>query len=150
MIKSIVHEFVEFVPANLADGVVYVSIPYSTIVHKCLCGCGMKVVTPIRPDKWTLTYNGEVISLDPSIGNWSFPCRSHYFIRKGRVLEAGPMSQSEVRRGRAHDAELTAAFHGEVASAHPIEQPVPPRIEPKAKAKKKRGFWANLVDIFRG
>jgi hypothetical protein len=148
MIKIITHEFVEFVPADLVEGVVYVSIPYSTIVHKCLCGCGMKVVTPIRPDKWTLTYNGEAISLDPSIGNWSFPCRSHYFIRKGRVLEAGPMSQSEVRRGRAHDAELTAAFHGKVAPAPPIEQPAPPRIE--SKAKKKRGFWTALVDIFRG
>ena len=147
MIKNIAHEFVEFVPADLAEGVVYVSIPYSTIVHKCLCGCGMKVVTPIRPDKWTLTYNGETISLDPSIGNWSFPCRSHYFIRKGRVLEAGPMSQSEVRRGRAHDAELTAAFHGEAASSRPIEHAAPPRIE--TKAKKKRGFWAGLVDIFR-
>jgi hypothetical protein len=127
-----------------------VSIPYSTIVHKCLCGCGMKVVTPIRPDKWTLTYNGEAISLEPSIGNWSFPCRSHYFIRKGRVLEAGPMSQSEVRRGRAHDAELTAVFHGEVAPARPIEHAAPPRIETEAKVKKKRGFWAGLTDIFRG
>ena len=28
-------------------------------------------------------------TLDPSIGNWSFACRSHYFMRKGRVVWAG-------------------------------------------------------------
>lgn len=150
MMKSITHEFVEFVPADLVEGVVYVSIPYSTVVHKCLCGCGMKVVTPLRPDKWTLTYNGEAISLDPSIGNWSFPCRSHYIIRKGRVLEAGPMSQSQVRRGRAHDAALTAVYHGEVAPSRPVERASPPPVARKIEAKKKRGLWATFIDIFRG
>ncbi|MFC4855982.1 DUF6527 family protein [Actinophytocola glycyrrhizae] len=24
-------------------------------------------------------FNGETVSLSPSIGNWSFPCRSHYY-----------------------------------------------------------------------
>lgn len=150
MLKNITHEFVEFVPADLVEGVVYVSIPYSTVVHKCLCGCGMKVVTPIRPDKWTLTYNGEAISLDPSIGNWSFSCRSHYFIRKGRVLEAGPMSQSEVRRGRAHDAALTAAFHGEVEPRSAASRAATPRAKPKVEEKKKVGIWAAIINILRG
>ena len=76
------HEFVEFIPDKLADGVVYVSIPYATVAHKCCCGCGMEVVTPLSPTDWELIFDGESISLDPSIGNWSFDCKSHYWIRQ--------------------------------------------------------------------
>lgn len=79
--RAVRHAFVDLMPAEREEGVVYVSMKYSTAVHNCLCGCGMKVVTPIRPDKWTLTYDGEAISLSPSIGNWSFPCKSHYWIK---------------------------------------------------------------------
>ncbi len=59
------------------------------------------------------------------------------------------MSQSEVRRGRTHDAELTAAFHGEVAPVRPIEHVAPSQVEAEEKTKKKRGFWSTLADIFR-
>ncbi|WP_245801874.1 DUF6527 family protein [Chitinophaga sancti] len=29
-----------------------------------------------------LTYDGETVSLHPSIGNWQFNCKSHYWINK--------------------------------------------------------------------
>jgi hypothetical protein len=40
--SSISHEFVEFVPSELKEGVLYVSVQYATAVHKCACGCGHK------------------------------------------------------------------------------------------------------------
>ena len=80
------HKFVEFIPDQLEDGILYVSITYATVLHKCACGCGNEVVTPLSPSDWQLTFNGEAISLFPSIGNWSFPCRSHYWIRKNEVV----------------------------------------------------------------
>jgi hypothetical protein len=80
------HKFVEFIPDQLEDGILYVSTTYATILHKCACGCGNEVVTPLSPSDWQLTFNGETISLYPSIGNWSFPCRSHYWIRKNEVV----------------------------------------------------------------
>ena len=52
------------------------SIPYATAVHLCACGCGNKVVTPFSPAEWQLTYDGDTVSLSPSIGNWQFPCKS--------------------------------------------------------------------------
>jgi hypothetical protein len=82
---SITHEFVEYVPAKLAEGVLYISITYRTAVHRCACGCGNKVVTPISPADWQLLYDGDTVSLTPSIGNWGFPCRSHYWIRSNQV-----------------------------------------------------------------
>ena len=79
-------EFVEFIPENLKPGVLYISIEYSTASHLCPCGCGQKVITPIRPDQWTLTWDGETVSLSPSIGNWGFSCKSHYWIRENMII----------------------------------------------------------------
>lgn len=58
------------------------SIFFATAVHNCFCGCGSKVVTPIKPAGWELTYDGDTVSLWPAVGSWGLPCRSHYIIRK--------------------------------------------------------------------
>ena len=79
------HEFVEYIPAHLENGVIYVSFVFATVVHKCCCGCGNEVVTPISPTDWQLIFDGKSISLYPSIGNWGFACRSHYWIECNRV-----------------------------------------------------------------
>lgn len=79
-VSTLQPEFVTSAPDQLEDGVLYISIPFKTSMHLCACGCGNKVVMPIRPGAWTMTYDGESISMNPSVGNWTFPCRSHYWI----------------------------------------------------------------------
>jgi hypothetical protein len=101
---SLEPEFVEAVPTVLQEGKLYISIRYRTSVHLCACGCGNKVVTPIKPAKWHLTYDGATVSLSPSVGNWQFPCRSHYVIRHNKVDWARPWSDEQVRAGRERDA----------------------------------------------
>lgn len=101
--SSISHRFVEHIPARLEDGVVYVSIEYGTAVHKCCCGCGEEVVTPLSPTDWKLIYDGETISLSPSIGNWSFKCESHYWIIQNRVRWARKWSTEQIQAGRDAD-----------------------------------------------
>lgn len=64
--------------------ILYISHKYGTAVHYCACGCGEEVVTPLSPEGWTLHFNGR-FSLTPSIGNFQFPCRSHYFITNEEV-----------------------------------------------------------------
>ena len=90
------HEFVDHIPEELDDGVLYVSMRFGTVVHRCACGCGEEVVTPLGPVEWRLTYDGKAVSLEPSIGNWSFPCRSHYWIEEGTVRWARSFSETEV------------------------------------------------------
>lgn len=97
------HEFVEFIPKELENGVLYVSIPYATAVHNCFCGCGSKVVTPISPVGWQLIFDGETVSLWPSVGSWNFPCRSHYIIRRDAAVWARNMSEEEIESGRCRD-----------------------------------------------
>lgn len=130
------HEFVEFIPKEREEGVLYVSIPYATAVHNCFCGCGTKVVTPISPVGWQLTFDGETVSLSPSVGSWSFACRSHYFIRKDAVVWAGDMSEDEIAWGRMRDkAARQTHFDGRPHTA----------AEPQAQPSKKKGLWSWLT-----
>ena len=85
-------QFVEFMPKTLDEGVLYISMAYATASHMCFCGCGKKVVMPLSPTDWRLTFNGDSVSLDPSVGNWSYPCRSHYILQGNRIIWAGAMS----------------------------------------------------------
>jgi len=93
---SLKYEFVEYIPNRLEDRTIYISVAYSTAVHKCCCGCGKEVVTPLSPTDWSLTFNGVSISLNPSIGNWNFPCQSHYWIIRNKVKWASQWSQEEI------------------------------------------------------
>ena len=97
------HEFVEFIPDELQEGTLYVSIRFATVVHRCCCGCGTEVVTPLSPTDWKLIFDGKTISLDPSIGNWSLECQSHYWIRRNHVRWARQWSQEEIDAVRAND-----------------------------------------------
>ena len=97
------HEFVDYIPKQMDDGILYVSLRFGTAVHRCACGCGEEVVTPLGPVEWRLTYDGRTLSLAPSIGNWSFPCRSHYWIDEGNVRWARGFSEAEVALVR-HEA----------------------------------------------
>lgn len=98
------HEFVEFVPPELEEGVLYVSVQYASVVHKCACGCGNKVVTPISPVGWQLLFDGKSVSLTPSIGNWQFPCRSHYWIKSNKVRWAETWTNEQIAAGRLREA----------------------------------------------
>jgi hypothetical protein len=86
--SRLTHVFVEYLPDKIARGKLYISMQHATAAHQCCCGCGREVVTPLSPKDWQLTYDGRSISLTPSIGNWSYPCRSHYWIRHDRVVWA--------------------------------------------------------------
>jgi hypothetical protein len=128
-LRSIRHEFVDFIPQRLEEGVVYVSMEFATATHRCLCGCGLEVVTPISPTDWKLSFDGETISLTPSVGNWSFPCQSHYWIRNNQVDWAAQMSPAEIARVRAYDKAVKQRYFGDAPQApvQPPAAPTPPR-----------------------
>jgi hypothetical protein len=105
------HEFVKSVPEKLEDGVIYVSVEYSTAIHKCFCGCGNEVVTPFSPTDWEMIFNGETISLYPSIGNWNFPCQSHYWITGGEIEWAPKWTKKEITDGTRQDARNKKSYY---------------------------------------
>lgn len=126
-------EFVEFIPNDLKERTLYISIPYCTAVHKCCCGCGREVVTPLSPTGWQLIFDGKTVSLYPSIGSWSLPCQSHYFITKNRVLWARQWSGKQIAKGREQEATTRERYYaGAVSPTNAATTP-----SPTSKTKKK-------------
>jgi hypothetical protein len=108
-------EEVESVPKELANGVLYVSTRFNTAAHLCPCGCGSRVRTPLTPVAWALKNTRDGPSLYPSVGNWQKPCRSHYFITRGRVVWAEDWTEEEVAAGRAAEEARAAAYYRHAA-----------------------------------
>jgi len=127
------HEFVEFIPDHLEAGVLYISLKYGTAFHKCCCGCGKDVVTPLSPTDWKLIFDGKAVSLYPSIGNWSFECKSHYWIENGKVEWAELMSDDLIEAGRRHDRLRKERYYSQnqVPSRNGVE-------------KSGSGFWRRM------
>lgn len=136
--QKVEHRFVEFIPDELQEGVVYVSIPYATVVHRCCCGCGSEVVTPLAPNRWAITFDGETISLAPSIGNWSFACQSHYWIERNDVDWAERWSREEIEVGRSLDR--SAIRHGTKTPDDP-----PKRTSPNERQSMWKRIFAAIV-----
>jgi hypothetical protein len=63
---AITPEFVELIPPEIQDGVLYISEKYAMAIHKCCCGCGMKVATSLSPARWQLRREGNLVTLYPS------------------------------------------------------------------------------------
>jgi hypothetical protein len=145
------HEFVEFVPDELKERTLYVSLRYKTVVHLCCCGCGRQVVTPLSPTAWKLTFDGVSISLWPSVGSWSLPCKSHYWIECNRAIWSGRWSQAQITAGRASEARARAEYYGEEppkAESQPVPPPPVPAPAPvptkPAEVPPRDGFWRRL------
>jgi len=105
------HKFVEFMPEVIKPGIIYISMEYCTAIHKCVCGCNNEVVTPISLTDWQLTFDGETISLSPSIGNWSFDCKSHYWIIRNEVKFSRKWNTKEIEKGRNIDTRAKNIFY---------------------------------------
>jgi len=109
--RLLTHEFVEYIPDDLKEGIIYISIQFATAVHKCCCGCGNEVVTPLSPTDWQLTFDGQSVSLHPSIGNWSFECNSHYLIIRNKVQWVRQLSLYDIKIGRDQDRSAKSMYY---------------------------------------
>lgn len=121
------HRFVEYIPEQLDEETLYVSIEFGTVVHKCYCGCGSEVVTPLGPTDWQLVFDGESISLTPSIGNWSLPCQSHYWIRRNRVVWAPKWTVAQIESARAADRAAKESYFAARSGRRPAVDQTPER-----------------------
>jgi hypothetical protein len=103
-------------------------------------------VTPFTPTDWKLTFDGEAVSLRPSIGNWSLPCRSHYVIENGRVVKAGPWSDEQVSAERERDRRAKARYYGVKPSSPKIEA----ASSDQSALARARGLWSSMKQWWAG
>jgi hypothetical protein len=101
---------VHYMPKELKPGVLYVSEEFDAAAHLCACGCGSKVRTPLGPTEWRVEERPGGPSLYPSVGNWQLACRSHYWIKGGRVVWAETWSSQQVEEGRRDERLRRQAY----------------------------------------
>ena len=135
------HRFVDLIPESLEPGLLYIAMDYGIATHACACGCGEEIVTPFTPTDWAMTYDGETVSLWPSIGSWTLPCRSHYIIRRGKVIEAEPWSDDQVENALRREKEARAQFYGTGAVDRAS-------VAPPALPTQSPSFWSKLKSWF--
>ena len=136
---AIKHKFVTTAPETLEDGVLYVSVDYSTAIHKCCCGCGSEVATALSPTDWKLIYDGVSVSLYPSVGNWALDCQSHYVIDRNSVKWAGRWTKEQIEAGRAYDRAAKDRYYN--------KQPSKDELAPVSQ---KRGLGDWVKSWFEG
>lgn len=142
--KTISHKFVKLIPDQLENGILYISIKYCTAIHKCCCGCQEEVVTPLSPTDWQLTFNGESISLYPSIGNWNFDCKSHYWITNNRVEWERKWSRKEINAGRRQDYLNKREYYSKKSLSHNRNINGKDSESKNDKLKNKKGFLLRM------
>ena len=109
--KQLRLENVRFMPEILEEGVLYYSQEFEVASHLCACGCKSEVITPIDPVEWSISSGSEGVSLEPSIGNWQLPCKSHYWIRNGRVEWASAWTLEEIQFGDQQERLKRSLFY---------------------------------------
>lgn len=135
------HRFVEFVPEQIQEGILYISIEYCTAIHLCVCGCQNRVITPFSPTDWKLTFNGLHISLYPSIGNWSFKCQSHYWIKNSKIEFADRWTENEILSGRKNDLNIKNEYFDDSKNKQKMQfQQKIPSLTVWQKIMKSLGF----------
>jgi hypothetical protein len=134
--------FVQYIPDQLDEGVLYIAVEYRTVSHKCCCGCGSEVVTPLDPTQWKLIYDGRV-TLHPSVGSWNLRCRSYYWIKENKVQWAPKWTDAQIAAARTSQRHATAACYAE--NGLTSRQPEPSPVEPAATS-----LWAKLRKWFLG
>lgn len=144
-------EVVDSVPEVLQANILYVTKDGDVAGHLCACGCMREVITPLSPTDWSISFDRRGASLYPSIGNWAFPCRSHYFIRDGAVVWARNMSENAIAAGRQRDKASKQKYYDQrnnspTASATPLPKPlkeVSPSVG-QSLLQKWRAWWRRM------
>ena len=103
-LTSIQPKYVAHVPDHLEEGILYISEGFRICSHLCACGCKEEVVTPLSKAEWRLERDRQLVSLYPSIGNWNYDCKSHYYIEENRIRWVQKISAHKIKRVQQRDA----------------------------------------------
>lgn len=130
-------------PRVLEEGILYISEECELAAHKCCCGCGESVITPLHPARWRLDRHGGRVSLHPSIGNWKFACRSHYWIRNNRVIPSFGMDDEDIADAIELDRVDREDYFAQLQQA-------PPSSASQVSATKPQHWLARLFKRLQG
>lgn len=138
MISNLNHIFIDTIPDELEEGTLYISTRFRVIIHSCCCGCKNKVVTPLSPVRWKMTFDGKTISLSPSIGNWNFNCQSHYWIENSKVILANKWTTEEISDGKNYERSKRSEYYKKINQTSDSKK--------EKKGKRKSNIFRTLTE----
>lgn len=112
-------------PDVFTSGEIYISPTHRLTEHLCACGCGAEVSLPLDPSDWSISFDGETLSLYPSVGNERLPCKSHYVIRRSRTIWCREVSMLDATMKRENDRAE--------------------KLDHIARKQRKKRWWRRLV-----
>ena len=87
--QEMVPKFFDHIPnGKVKEGELWISMKYGIVSLSCPCGCGNATDLPIAPNKWSITFDGDKVSISPSILASYFKCKSHYHITNNQIVWA--------------------------------------------------------------
>jgi len=118
------YKLVDRIPMQMEEGVVYHTEEFELAGLLCACGCGHRI-TLIVPDSHEVWDDGGYATIQPSLGVFDAPCKSHYVIRAGKVQwlpafsgsQATKIMQGQIARHVAHDAMPASWLLRSIATA---------------------------------
>ncbi|WP_249600034.1 DUF6527 family protein [Zunongwangia pacifica] len=134
-------KFVHYMPKIIEEGILYISPEFRAVIHKCACGCGEKVHTPLSPTNWKMIYDGKQITLNPSIGNWSFDCRSHYWIINSEIIWDESWSNRQVFEKRKRARQETIEYFKSYEDHN--------NSDSKITKKERNWLWRKILNFFK-
>ena len=99
--------WVDDLPDYMEAGTLYVSVKHRLTEHYCACGCGAEVSLPLGTSEWKLVYDGDSVSIWPSVGNWRLRCKSHYRIEANKTIWCPRWAEQAIVEGRRQDRNHT-------------------------------------------
>lgn len=143
--------FAEFIPEQLENGKLYISEKYGTAIHKCCCGCGEEVVTPLTPVDWRIVKGRGGISLFPSVGNWNYQCKSHYIIRDNQIIWANQMTAIQIEKVQQRDFNDKQNYIGRLNSVKEdnTKQVYQETLVTKLITKVAKRAWGTFKKLFK-
>lgn len=107
---------VHYLPKTLDEGILYVSEEFGVAGHLCPCGCKNKIITPLGNTEWSFEEDNNIPTLNPSIGNWQLPCKSHYWITNGFIEWSYPWTEKQILIGRIEEEKTRKEYYDNLAS----------------------------------
>lgn len=126
---------VQYMPKELASGILYVSEEFDIAMHLCACGCGSKIRTPLGVTEWRVEETKDGVTLYPSVGNWQQKCQSHYWIHGGKVFWAESWSKEKVAAGRKREGQRRQVYYDSIYGS-----------DNSSYAQKVWSWWKSLFD----
>lgn len=114
MKSKIILQRVHYMPKEFVTDILYVSEEFDVAGHLCPCGCGNKIITPLGPTDWSFVEEDGKVTLDPSIGNWQIPCRSHYWITNGEIDWSYQWTDKQIKAGRRAEEKRSKAYYNKL------------------------------------